>query len=250
MPITKCVTHYSNAPITEAIIDIQVRNPEGLTTDTLNNLREQVADKYPQRNIIQMTSLTAQIANDKDITSQATNTSLGWSFVADDKRQVFQARLNGFTFSRLFPYENWPTFLAEARRLWDLYRLMANPQEMTRIAVRYINRLDLPLPFTDFKEYLRATPEIPSELPQGLANYFFQVTIPIVELSAMLVISQGLVPPAKPDHASVVLDLDLFRDKDLPAGDDDIWQLLDQFRMKKDEVFEACITQKTREIIK
>jgi uncharacterized protein (TIGR04255 family) len=244
------VTLYANAPITQAIIDIQVKNPEGLSLDTLEQLHSQVASSYPQKTAIRFASITTQIEPDKDIISETTNVPQGWAFVSEDKRQVFQARLNGFTFSRLFPYENWGTFRDEARRLWNLYCAAASPSNLTRIAVRYVNRLDLPLPFSDFKEFLRATPEIPPELPQGLAGYFFHATVPMVELSAMLVLNQGLVPPAKPEHASVILDIDLFRDKDLPPINEELWQLLEQFRMKKDEVFEACITQKTREMIK
>jgi uncharacterized protein (TIGR04255 family) len=249
-PINDIVTIYAKAPITEAIIEFQVENPEGLAIDALEKLHVQVADGYPHKDAIRLASITAQVEADKDIMSTTTSTPLGWAFAREDRRQVFNARLNGFAFARLYPYETWGAFRTEARRLWNLYRAAASPVAVTRIGVRYINRLDLPLPFTDFKEFLRATPELPPELPQSLSGYFFQTMIPIADLSAMLVLSQGRVPPAKPEHASIVLDIDLFRDEDLPTNDDDLWQLLDRFRLKKDEVFEACITQKTREMIK
>jgi hypothetical protein len=93
-----------------------------------------------------MASVNTWVEQDKDTVTEAVDTPIGWRFVSPDKLHVFQARLNGFTFSRLPPYVDWESFRTEARRLWDLYRAVANPIAPTRIAVRYINRLDLPLP--------------------------------------------------------------------------------------------------------
>ncbi|MCO6459644.1 MAG: TIGR04255 family protein [Pirellulaceae bacterium] len=75
-----------------------------------------------------------------------------------------QSRVNGFTFSRLAPYESWEPFRHEARRQWEVYRNRLNPQGVARIAVRCINRIDLPGDSVDLKEYFRTSPEIAPEL--------------------------------------------------------------------------------------
>jgi uncharacterized protein (TIGR04255 family) len=49
---------------------------------------------------------------------------------------------------------------------------------ITRLVVRYINKIDIPLPVGDLKEYLRTFPEVSSDLPQGLSGYFLQLQIP------------------------------------------------------------------------
>jgi uncharacterized protein (TIGR04255 family) len=77
--------------------------------------------------------------------------------------------LDGFAMSRLAPYENWNAVRDEARRLWDIYRSIAKPSKLIRLAVRYINRIDMPLPLGDFKDYLRTVPDVSPDLPQGLA---------------------------------------------------------------------------------
>src|SRR5207253_4384748 len=102
-------------------------------------------------------------------------THIGYTFTSSDGLQAFQSRLDGFTFSRLAPYNGWESFCSEARRLWNIYREVTQPQAVTRAAVRYINRLDLPLPIRDLKDYLRTVPEVSPDLPQGLSGYFMQL---------------------------------------------------------------------------
>src|SRR5438094_288898 len=47
--------------------------------------------------------------------------SEGFFFSSVDGRQVVQARLDGFAFSRLKPYKDWDHLRAEAKRLWRDY---------------------------------------------------------------------------------------------------------------------------------
>jgi uncharacterized protein (TIGR04255 family) len=109
----------------------------------------------------------------------ASQAQVGYDFPSGDGKQIFQARLDGFAFSRLAPYDCWESFRDEGRRLWEIYRTVAQPEVVTRIGVRYINRLDLPLQNLDFKHYLRTVPEVSPDLPQGLSGYFMQLRIPL-----------------------------------------------------------------------
>ncbi len=65
----------------------------------------------------------------------------------------------------------------------------------------------------------------------------------------MLIIHESLVPPESTDVISIILDLDLFRQQVWQSGDEAIWHFLDQLRERKNQVFKASITQKTKELI-
>jgi uncharacterized protein (TIGR04255 family) len=45
-----------------------------------------------------------------------------------------------------------------------------------------------------------------------------------------------------------MLDIDIFMVSNTPQKDDDIYQLLNEIRVKKNETFEACITNRAREL--
>lgn len=239
---------YSKAPITEALIDIQVTLPSGATVADLANVGIGEDTGYPHRR--NRFAIQGEIAIGEQIGTAARQTHVGYDFLSRDERQIVQVRLNGFTLSRLAPYDRWKTFREEAHRLWTLYRAVAEPASIDRVAVRYINRLNLPYPMEDLKDYLRTVPEVSSDLPQGLSGYLMQLAIPQEDIKADLLLNEALLPPPSPNMASVLLDIDLFRNLKDSIEEDELWGLLDQLRVRKNDVFEACITERTRELIR
>jgi uncharacterized protein (TIGR04255 family) len=49
---------------------------------------------------------------------------------------------------------------------------------------------------------------------------------------------------------SVVLDIDVFRAIDVPSSEDEIWSLMEHLRTIKNQLFEASITDKARELFR
>jgi len=231
------------------MIDLRVELPEGTGVNELEKVHQGLESAYPARKDRILNEFQGQFG-DQGAAAAARSIHVGFLFISRDEKQIFQARLDGFTMSRLAPYERWEPFRDEARRLWDVYRSVAKPTKLTRLAVRYINRLDLPLPVADLKDYLRTVPEVSSDLPQNLAGYFMQLRIPQEDVNSLLLVNQAIIDPAKPGVASVVLDIDVFRVDELPTNETGIWEFLEQLRVRKNDVFEACITNKARELFK
>ncbi|BAZ54204.1 hypothetical protein NIES4103_68890 (plasmid) [Nostoc sp. NIES-4103] len=239
--------HYSRTPITEAVIDIQVELSPEFKLDNLVQVHSSIQAEYPEREDVFV--LEGLMMAGDNVGATASQTQIGYRFVSSKQKQILQTRLNGFTFSRLSPYDCWETFRDEAQRLWSIYQSLTNPKTIIRLTVRYINRLDIPLPVGDLKEYLRTFPEVSADLPQGLSGYFMQLQIPQNNLGAMLVLNQTIVPPPAPEIVSILLDIDIFRERDIPNDQVGIWDFLEQLHKLADEVFEACITERTRELI-
>lgn len=238
--------HYSRAPITEALIDLRVELPDGVTLATLIDVHSSIKADYPM--LQELMIFQGQMLAGASVGATASQTQVGYIFSSSDQKQIFQARLDSFTFSQLAPYDRWETFRNEAQRLWSIYQSATKPKRVSRLALRYINRLDLPLPVKDLKDYLRTVPEVSPDLPQGLNGYFMQLQIPQEDLRAMLILNQALIPPPSLDVVSVLLDIDLSREIELPDTVA-VWDVLEQLHTRTDQVFEACITDRTRELI-
>jgi uncharacterized protein (TIGR04255 family) len=240
---------YPHAPITEAVIDIRVVPRNGLNVEDFRKLAQEFGDEFGTQN--DQFRLSGTVAPVLTAMPALTSGKVGIQFVANSKDKLFQAQLDGWTFNKLAPYRGWEEeFRDQARRLWTAYRAIARPQSITRTALRYVNRLDLPIPMDDMKTYLRTFPEVASDLPQGLSNFYLQLQIPHTDINAMLTINMTMVPPAKKDVASIILDLDLFRATDIPQTEDDLWEYFEKLRNRKNEIFEACITDATRELFR
>lgn len=238
--------HYPNPPITEALIDLRVEPDATTTLNDLRGLETKIGADYPTWNTKHLAR--GQIPLSPELRTSASSKPIGFICKSADEKWVFQPQLEGFTLSRLAPYERWELLRDEARRLWQLYREVARPRAIVRVAVRYINRIDLPLPAEDLKEFLLTVPEIAQGLPQHLAGFLMQVTLPMEDIQSTALISEVMIEPAMSGVASIVLDFDLFRTAELPNDGMAVWDVLDLLHARENELFEGCITDKTREM--
>jgi len=64
-----------------------------------------------------------------------------------------------------------------------------------------------------------------------------------------LVISEASAQPKRPDTLPIILDIDLFVEQPEIADEESLWGFFQKLRERKNLYFEACITDRTRELI-
>ena len=193
---------YPNAPIREAVLDIRVAPRDDLVLDELRSLADRTPD-FPK--IDEQFAINAAIQVGTTAPQSITPVKQGFIFQSPDQHCLFVAQGGGFSFSQLAPYDSWETFVTKGRALWTVYRDMARPKAVTRLALRYVNRLEIPMPLPDFEEYLRIAPKIPEEMPQGISHFFNQYQIPYVNIGATAVINIGMIEPPANDILPILL---------------------------------------------
>jgi uncharacterized protein (TIGR04255 family) len=238
---------YSNPPIKEAVFDIRV---EGVSSEFLKNIEEShnlFKANYPKKR--KKVDFIGKF--DFNDGPQALNPIepklIGYIFSTLDGTRQVQFRINGFTFNMLKPYTDWNDFSSEALKLWEIYKHIIKPNNLSRIALRYINRIELPFPFEKFQDYLIYLPPIPKSLPQKFGNFFLQMTIPCDNEETYITINETIEPPSG-TYLPFLLDLDIYQ---LGNFSDSIESLKEKFLKLhdlKNGVFEDCITNKTRQL--
>lgn len=239
--------HCSKAPITEAIIDVRASLAAGITLSDIERLGQAGLPDYPNRQTRFLTE--ALMRGGAEVEAKVKQTQVGFVYTSSAEPYVVQFRLDGFTLSRLAPYVDWVTFRSEAERLWGLYSTALRPQVVTRVAVRYINRLDVAAPQFELGDYLGAFPQLPDGIGSPMSGFVMHVEIPQPDADATLLLNIATAKPPSPETTSILLDIDVFRETELRDDDGRIWEILDRLRVRKNEVFESCITEKTRELI-
>lgn len=235
--------HLSNAPITEALIDFHVKLPSNVQVESLKSAHAEISTNYPQ--VMERRRWTSQVRFSKGkppmpVTSETSPD--GYAFTSSDRQQTVQFRLDGFTFNRFKPYETWESMRAEAYRLWQIYVKIASPEIITRVALRYINHLQLPLQIADFGVYLAAPPRVPGQLPHFVNSFLSRVVIIDSLTGAAASISQALESIA---HGRVILDIDVYKGAEFRVDADDAWELLNELRHFKNRIFFESVTEQT-----
>lgn len=241
---------FSRPPIAEAILDIRLDLLNPLEIQRLSTLDGEFSSAYPNKKELFVFEGGIQFDSKEPPKALATSGRVaGYIHSSADGRQLVQVRLDGFSFHRLRPYTDWISFRTEARRLWDLYRMKIEGARITRTALRYVNRIDIPLPIGDFKEYFQTTPEIAPNLPQGLSEFFMRLVIPNIEIQAVAIITETMQKP-KDSRLPFILDIDVINSEILELGDEKTWETLETLRGFKNKIFNESLTQKTKELIK
>jgi uncharacterized protein (TIGR04255 family) len=243
--------HYDRAPITEALIDLRIQAPQSFRFEDLEALKPLISE-YP----IEETRSLAQGTFQFGPSVQAVATQIPWAVVLrnQNKNQVVQIGVDGFTFSRLAPYETFERLRDEARRLWDCYREFVKPQKITRLGLRYINQFNFPGPSLEPATYLNTFPHLSESLPEELRSFdhfLLNLRLPQPDLSekAFLIINEGGAPMAVPGTIPFVLDLGLIVETPPDTNEQQLWAFFDKLRIRKNQYFEASITDRARELI-
>ncbi len=238
--------HLSRAPITEALIDVRVKLPvETQVVTLIHSLQERIRERFPREKQIQHVQYEYAIGPPPKEKTTASN--IGYRYDSIDGRQVIQAKLDGFTFSWLKPYETWEILRREAYSMWQLYQEIMKPEAITRVATRYINQIQIPGPLIDFDHYLTAGPRVPKALPQALGSFLTRIVVPDEKNQVTAIITQIFQPGPNPQVIPVILDIDVFKEK-LFENESVAWDTIDSLKSVKNLVFFDSITEKTAEL--
>lgn len=181
------------------------------------------------------------------VATRTARTASGHRLKGDDELHLAMMTDASFAFSRLAPYDAWPSFSAEGLRLWEVYAATAQPESVTRVSLRYVNQIRPPAGQIDLAMYLRTRPEIAPEMPQITTGYFMSLDVPLPTYDATCRITETVIET--PEGPALVLDIDVGRNGHYdPQALEQFRSILDVLRDAKNMVFEASITEAAREL--
>jgi uncharacterized protein (TIGR04255 family) len=236
-------SHLRHAPIAEAVIDFRVVRREGIDAARFEGLITAIGKEYA--NTAPMFSIEARfgIEAGRPVGKQV-ETATGWSYRSDEA--IAQFRVDGFTFSKLEPYSTWESVFGEADRMWRIYVQTARPVEISRLAVRYINRLRLEGP-VELRQYLEAPPILPPPIPQAVREFLTRVVVED-NSGASAILIQAFEASLDPSTVPLLLDIDAFRELSLAPDDPSVGAIFERLRRLKNDIFFASVTEKTVEM--
>jgi uncharacterized protein (TIGR04255 family) len=239
--------HLNNAPITEAIIDIRGKLPNEFKVDQFEAIKNELEKNYPIMDKQQTSEVRFEFKEGKPKFFPHEDLGIqGYFFKTNDKIKIAQFRVNGFTFNHLKPYTRWEEVFNESKKLWKVYIRVSHPEIITRLAVRYINHIKLPLPINDFGDYLVTPPTIPQGLPQQVVKFLNRIVIVDEQDGIMANITQTLDEKSSDSkHLNVILDIDVYKHGQYSCESDEIWEILNKLRIMKNDIFFKSITEKT-----
>jgi uncharacterized protein (TIGR04255 family) len=258
--------HYPSAPILEAVLDFRVATLPAAAIDAIQQLGPDLGASYTRSERLKAGRISRSTFSDAD----------GMAYASDDGKHVVQARLDGFSFSRLAPYDRWETFIAEARRTWDAYEgRVLRGRQILGFSVRYINEFTLEY-YVPLHVYFNVYPAMPNRdvlftklflmaetATDELPGRHLVLLAPRIlmddfdarydEAPVSTTTAESLTPgeptetPEAPPPLRIMLDnLFLFEAENASSA----WSVMDRVRKIKNDVFNSQITERLKETLR
>ncbi len=242
---------YKRAPIIEAVIEFRSSTP--ISHNLIEKLRVRLKSRFPKEEEINTYNVNLDFINGS---ATIDTTSIGYKMSSEDGLDIRVISNNSITISRLAPYPGWELFEARGRDdLTAWKKQILGTKILSRIGVRFINRIDIPIQpvgQVELDDYFNVGVKAPQPPLGPLAEFSSHVGGPIGEGGDACMANLNYLAVESPlvAHSSFILDIDVYRDGGVPATDEAIWELVARMRDHKNSLFEAAVTDRSRDLFR
>jgi uncharacterized protein (TIGR04255 family) len=250
---------YKNAPIEEAICEFQFvpnqGNPEWDLTLPGKLQAHDALKEYsaPSRQQNLQTLAAGNIKGQPEVSIQ--NMLFRVLLPTKDGRAILSTGHNTLGVSVLRPYEGWDKFRPRILSALDVYSGIAEQKVVSRIGLRYINRIITPAAgassasrfLTHVQTTIEATSEAQAKVQGNLTAINTRHEFETPE-NVKLFITHATIAPATPKTSEYILDIEVVWDRQPLDGIDQITPLIDKLHDIEGGVFETLITDEARKL--
>lgn len=247
--------HLPKAPIVEAVIDIRARATAAFEEPSVRSQLEAKLNGYgfldSQRKFRH--ELQLQVEGGKPPGQKVHD--LGWKglrFRSADEKHIAQFNQDGFVFSRLEPYKDWPQLSSEGLKLWKVFKELARPKEIDRIGLRFINRFLLPQGELSFEDYIQPAPVSPVGMDLPFRGFMHHDTLAVLGHPYAINVIRTIQSPPNSGGPGValILDIDVFTTQGSGVDEAMLVRRLLEMRWLKNKVFFGSVTGKALEVFR
>ncbi len=237
-------TSYKNPRLIEALCEIHFEPGPAWDSTLFGLFYERIREAFPEKRELRNVEVGVQ-ADDRELSQYVREAGVRMQFVRQDGTAMVQIAQNLLAVNQLPPYPNWAEFSALIHARFEDYLTIAQPKNITRVGLRYINRFDFALNEFDFTALFARSSLIPPMVFDEFKSFLFRLEITQDE-QARLLLTMG-TPVASAEEVSVVLDLDHVAQLSLRPDAGILLEYLNQAHDRIEGAFESCLTDNLRE---
>jgi uncharacterized protein (TIGR04255 family) len=240
---------YPNPTITEAVCDIHFRLPEGKEwkPSLPGDLFKYIQNEYPEMEPV------------VEIGLQLERGPLGTGTKFAPQRQkvrfkhrtrplVLQLAENSLSINTLPPYQGWSVMLNDALAAWQKVADILQPEVITRIGLRYINRIEKETEQDRPGTWLVANDYIPNGIIRSEPDFLLRVETHL-DTENKLIITLGDVQSEVNREGIIIFDIDRIVEREIAIGQKFLEQEINHLHTEVWEVFSSAKGEKLEALL-
>ena len=240
---------YRNPPIEEAVVEFRFVPGQEWDLTIPGKLHEHpdIKNRYPGKPRTQKSLEAAYRAEPDQPPNLAVREGIARIQLVDlDGRHLISLGADVLSVNILRPYDGWGQFRPRIETALRAYLEVAKPTGVSRVGVRYINKILLPGNEIDIGTYFMSGFSSPPELPSKMVGFMSRVEY-LYQDGVKLLLTHATVD-APERYSAVLMDLDVIWEGAEVKDLDRIMEIVDDLHEREGKAFEAIITDALREV--
>ncbi len=238
---------YSNPPIIEAVCEFRFTPDTEWDLTIPGFIYEKLNTDFPHKEERAVQEVT--ISGGPKGIEQQMRTTQRMVFLTNDKKTLIQVGPHRLAVNRLKPYPTWAGFKPQIAKAFSaLTDTLEEVRGLERIALRYINRIEIPSESVDLDDYFEFRPFLGKELPQHMISFILGCVLPFSEDRDACKVQLVSAVPEQPDNSAFLLTLDYFVTKAQAVSPDQALGWVESAHEQIENLFEGCIKDTLRGI--
>jgi len=237
---------YADPPIVEAVCEFRLTRDSKWDLTTPGLIYEKVSTEFPNKE--QRLVQEVQITQSPQGLQQQIRSAERILFLATDRKTFVQVGPHFVGINSLKPYPTWSGFKPRIESAFRALTEIVEVKGLQRIGLRYINRVEIPDESVRLEEYFEFRPFWAKDLPYEMTAFIVGSIFSFFGGQDACRVDLSEAIAEKPGSRAFILDLDYFlaQPQSVSAGQALEW--VDRAHQRVEEIFEACITDRLRQI--
>jgi hypothetical protein len=231
---------YPNPTIAEALCEIHFVLPEeiGWKPTLPGDLFKKIQNEYPDMEPSLEVGLELELSPHR----------IGHSLLPPRPRMRFkhmsrpllvQLAPNVFTVNVLPKYPGWQTMRRDVAHAWGQAKDVVKPAKVTRVGLRYINRIERQSENETPKDWFKAGDYIPAGVLESKGAFLSRVELQLDAQNRVIVTLAEIRADQATGPKGIVLDIDRILEKELSLDDEKMLREMDRLHEHVWEIFQA-----------
>lgn len=219
---------YANPTITEAICEIHFRLSQSREwkLSLPGEIFKLLQDEFPIMEPVLEMGLQFEIG------PSGTSTKIlpppqKFRFRHATRPLVLQIAENTFSINMLAPYPGWKDTRTYALAAWQKVEDVLEPEIISRVGLRYINRIAKETAQDRLTDWLRATEYIPEGILHSEAGFLLRLQSHLDKDNTLIVTLGDTTPDAESPQGAIIFDLDRIVEREILSKQELLEDLLD-----------------------
>lgn len=235
---------YSHPPIVEAVFE--VRFASEVAPARLRKARDWLAGRYA---VIQTHRPTEAKVDLTTRETMFTEKPIFYALQTADATEEIALRPASVAWIKRAPYDGWIGFRERFAQELPTVMKAISPAQITRLGLRYVNRIDVPFEggLAHYEDYLTFRINHGDILEPTLA-YQWLVVKEFTDQRLKSIVQSAVLEREVLGKGAFSFDIDIASEIEVPQKVDDILSKLEAMRALKNDIFNAGITARAKEL--